>query len=83
MSQVAATMGMTSNKGFVAKLLGIQTKSTYTIIAPKINPDGKTTYVMGFAITNLNEYFMMFVVMAGTASIILFILASKLKKMMD
>ncbi|KKR17430.1 MAG: hypothetical protein UT45_C0001G0105 [Candidatus Daviesbacteria bacterium GW2011_GWA2_39_33] len=43
MSQVAATMGMTSNKGFVAKLLGIQTKSTYTIIAPKINPDGKTT----------------------------------------
>jgi POT family proton-dependent oligopeptide transporter len=46
-------------------------------------PDGKTTYVMGFAITNLNEYFMMFVVMAGTASIILFILASKLKKMMD
>jgi POT family proton-dependent oligopeptide transporter len=46
-------------------------------------PDGKTTYVMGFAITNLNEYFMMFVVMAGTASIILFVLASKLKKMMD
>lgn len=46
-------------------------------------PDGKTTYVMGFAITNLNDYFMMFVVMAGTASIILFILASKLKKMMD
>jgi len=38
---------------------------------------------MGFAITNLNDYFMMFVVMAGTASIILFILASKLKKMMD
>lgn len=43
-------------------------------------PDGKTTYVMGFAINNLNDYFMMFVVMAGTASIILFILASKLKK---
>jgi POT family proton-dependent oligopeptide transporter len=46
-------------------------------------PDGKTTYVMGIPITNLNEYFMMFVVMAGTASIILFIIASKLKKMMD
>ncbi|MBI2086136.1 hypothetical protein HYT74_02225 [Candidatus Daviesbacteria bacterium] len=43
MSQIAAVMGMTSNEGFVAKLLGIQTKSTYTIIAPKINPDGKTT----------------------------------------
>ena len=43
MSQVAASLGMTSNKGFVAKLLGIQTKSSYTIIAPKANPDGKTT----------------------------------------
>lgn len=46
-------------------------------------PDGKTTYVLGFAITNLYDYFMMFVVMAGTASVILFIIASKLKKMMD
>jgi POT family proton-dependent oligopeptide transporter len=46
-------------------------------------PDGKTTYVLGFAITNLYDYFMMFVVMAGTASLILFIIASKLKKMMD
>lgn len=46
-------------------------------------PDGKTTYVLGYAITNLYDYFMMFVVMAGTASVILFIIASKLKKMMD
>ncbi len=43
MAQVAASFGMTSQKGFVAKLLGIQTKTSYTIIAPKINPDGKTT----------------------------------------
>ncbi len=42
-SQVAATLGMTSNKGFIAQILGIQTKSSYTIIAPKVNPDGKTT----------------------------------------
>lgn len=46
-------------------------------------PDGKTTYVLGYAITNLYDYFMMFVVMAGTASLILFFIASKLKKMMD
>lgn len=46
-------------------------------------PDGKTTYVLGYAITNLYDYFMMFVVMAGTASVILFVIASKLKKMMD
>lgn len=43
MSQIAAGFGMTSQKGFVAQLLGIQTKSTYTIIAPKVNPDGRTT----------------------------------------
>ncbi len=46
-------------------------------------PDGKTTYVAGFAITNLYDFFMMFVVMAGVASAILFVLASKLKKMME
>jgi len=43
MVQVAAIFGMSSQKGFVAKLLGIQTKTSYTIIAPKVNPDGKTT----------------------------------------
>ncbi len=42
-SQIAAGFGMTTQRGFVAQLLGIQTKSTYTIIAPKVNPDGKTT----------------------------------------
>jgi len=42
-AQVSAAFGMTANKGFVATLLGIQTKSTYTIIAPKINPDKRTT----------------------------------------
>lgn len=42
-SQIAASLGLTSQKGFVAKLLGIQTRSSYTIIAPKVNPDGKTT----------------------------------------
>src|SRR3990172_11700903 len=36
-------MGMVANKGLVAQLLGIKTRSTYTIIAPKINPDKKTT----------------------------------------
>ncbi|HJV20247.1 MAG TPA: peptide MFS transporter [Sediminibacterium sp.] len=46
-------------------------------------PDGKTTYVAGFAITNLYDFFMMFVVMAGIASAILFVMASKLKKMME
>ncbi|MBI2019212.1 hypothetical protein HYS95_00905 [Candidatus Daviesbacteria bacterium] len=43
MAQIAAHMGMTSHKGIVASLLGIQTKSSFTIIAPKVNPDGRTT----------------------------------------
>jgi POT family proton-dependent oligopeptide transporter len=46
-------------------------------------PDGKTTYIIGMPINNLYEYFMMFVVMAGIASIILFIISTKLKKMME
>lgn len=46
-------------------------------------PDGKTTYIVGLPITNLYDFFMMFVVMAGVAAVILFFLASKLKKMMD
>ena len=63
--------------------IGLSLVNKLAGVLSALYPDGKTTYVMGFAITNLNEYFMMFVVMAGTASIILFILASKLKKMMD
>ncbi len=46
-------------------------------------PDGKTTYIIGLPINNLYEYFMMFVVMAGLASLILFIISTKLKKMME
>lgn len=43
LAQVSASMGMSSTKGFLAKILGIQTKSSYAIIAPRLNPDGKTT----------------------------------------
>lgn len=43
-SQVTAGMGMTSrNSNFVSQLFGIKTASAATIIAPKLNPDGKTT----------------------------------------
>lgn len=38
--------------------------------------------VLGFEINNLNEFFMLFVFMAGTASLILFLLTKKLQKMM-
>ncbi len=45
-------------------------------------PDGKTTSFLGYQITNLYDFFMLFVGMAGVASLILFLLSSKLKKMM-
>jgi POT family proton-dependent oligopeptide transporter len=38
--------------------------------------------LLGFEINNLNEFFMLFVFMAGIASIILFVLTEKLQKMM-
>lgn len=40
-SQVAAVTGLPS--GGIGRLLGIGTASAMTIIAPKLNPDGKTT----------------------------------------
>ena len=45
-------------------------------------PDGKTTSFLGYEISNLYDFFMLFVGMAGLASLILFLLSSKLKKMM-
>ncbi len=38
--------------------------------------------LLGFQITNLYEFFMVFIVMSGTAAIILFLLSSVLRKMM-
>lgn len=46
-------------------------------------PDGKSTYLLGFEITNLFDFFMVFVVIAGIASVILFLLARKLRTMMQ
>lgn len=46
---------------------------------------GPTVYpsIVGFQITNLYEFFMVFIIMTGTASLILFVLSSWLQKMMD
>ena len=46
-------------------------------------PDGKTTYFAGYAITNMYDFFILFVIMAGAAALLLFLLARKLKTMMD
>jgi len=43
---------------------------------------GKTTSFLGYHMTNLFDFFVLFIVMSGVASIILFILSKKLLKMM-
>ncbi len=46
-NQVTAGMGMTPrNSNFVSQLFGIKTASAAFIIAPKLNPDGKTTILV-------------------------------------
>ena len=45
-------------------------------------PDGKTTHFLGYEMNNNYDFFMLFVVMAGVASLILFLLTKKLQKMM-
>ncbi|WP_109699721.1 peptide MFS transporter [Chitinophaga deserti] len=45
-------------------------------------PDGKTTVFLGYQMSNLYEFFMLFVGMSGVAALILFLLTKKLQKMM-
>lgn len=45
-------------------------------------PDGKTTSFLGYEMNNMFDFFMLFVVMAGVASVILFLLSKQLQKMM-
>jgi proton-dependent oligopeptide transporter, POT family len=44
--------------------------------------NGKTTSFLGYHMDNMYDFFMLFVFTAGTASIILFLLTGKLRKMM-
>lgn len=46
-------------------------------------PDGKTTYFLSYSITNLFDFFILFLIMSGIASLILFFLSRKLQGMMN
>jgi len=46
-------------------------------------PDGKTTYFLSYSITNLFDFFILFLIMSGIASLILFFLSRKLQVMMN
>jgi len=60
---------------FANKLAGV-----FSALYPE---NGKVTSFVGYQISNLHEFFMFFVFMAGLASIILFFLSSKLKNLME
>lgn len=42
-TKVSVATGAATSAGFLGQILNIKTKSSYFIIAPKLNPDGKTT----------------------------------------
>ncbi|HEU4632752.1 MAG TPA: peptide MFS transporter [Flavisolibacter sp.] len=45
--------------------------------------NGKTTSLLGYQMNNMYDFFMLFVFMAGIASVILFLLSKQLQKMMN
>ena len=51
-------------------------------ILSTLYPEKKTTYFLGFEINTLYDFFMLFVVMAAVAAVILFVLSTQLQKMM-
>lgn len=52
-------------------------------VLSSLYPDeGKVTSFLGYQMHNLHEFFMLFVFMAGTAALVLFLLTKKLQKMM-
>ncbi|MFD2527278.1 peptide MFS transporter [Flavihumibacter stibioxidans] len=67
-------------EGILAKTVTPTTEEIAKLKELKIPFEYKS--VLGFEINNLNEFFMLFVFMAGTASLILFLLTKKLQKMM-
>jgi POT family proton-dependent oligopeptide transporter len=52
-------------------------------VLSSLYPDNKTTSFLGYSMNNLYDFFMLFVVMAGVASLILFFLSRKLEKLMS
>jgi POT family proton-dependent oligopeptide transporter len=44
--------------------------------------NGRTTSFLGYQMTSLYDFFMLFVIMAGTAGVVLLLLSKRLQKMM-
>ncbi len=73
-SSLLMAVWFTAN-AFANKLAGV-----FSTLYPE---KGKVTSFAGYQITNLHEFFMFFVFMAGIASLILFFLSKKLKGLMQ
>ncbi len=73
---------------FASLMMGIWYLSTATankfagILSGLYPENGKTKILLGYPIENMYDFFMVFVAMSATASLILFLLSKKLQKMM-
>jgi len=73
---------------FASLMMGIWYLSTATankfagMLGGLYPEGGKVKYIFGFEIQTMYDFFMVFVVMSGVASLILFLLTKKLQKMM-
>jgi len=65
---------------FTANAFGNKLAGVLSSLYPN---NGKTTSFLGYQMHNLYEFFMLFVFMAGIASLVLFVLTRKLQKMME
>lgn len=64
---------------FTANAFGNKVAGVLSSLYPN---EGKVTSFLGYKMHNLHEFFMLFVFMAGIASLVLFLLTKKLQKMM-
>ncbi len=73
---------------FASLMMGLWYLSTATankfagMLSGLYPEEGKMKSILGFQITTLYDFFMVFVVMSGVAALILFLLSKKLQKMM-
>lgn len=64
---------------FTANAFGNKVAGVLSSLYPN---EGRVTSFLGYKMHNLHEFFMLFVVMAGAAALVLFLLTKKLQKMM-
>jgi len=64
---------------FTANAFGNKLAGSLSALYPE---NGKTTSFLGYHMTTLYDFFMLFVFMCGIAAVVLFLLTKKLQRMM-